>query len=90
MYTLLQSQVQTFEAHFEKPWPFDLPDEYVHKMILGVVGFAIQITRLEGKFKLSQNRPAADQIRVAATLKGNADTMSVGVAELMDQRRPKA
>lgn len=89
MYVLLQDQVQTFESHFEKPWTMDLPDEYMHRLMAGIVGFSIQITRLEGKFKLSQNRPTADQIRVAGILKGASDTASIGVAELMEKQRQK-
>ena len=37
-------------------------------MIAGVVAFEIQVDRLEGKFKLSQNRPIHDHLRVAEAL----------------------
>src|SRR5947207_1838899 len=37
LYTLLQELVQTHEAHFEKPWQFQLPDDYVQKMMQGIV-----------------------------------------------------
>lgn len=87
LYNMLQALVQTYEAHFEKPWPFQLPDEYLQKMMQGIVGFEIPITRLEGKFKMSQNRSAIDQERVAAALRENTDELSAGVAEIMSQLR---
>ena len=83
LYDLLKILIQTHEAHFEKPWPFQLPDDYIQKMMQGVVGFEIQITRLEGKFKLSQNRTANERERVIDALRDSSDTLSTGIAELM-------
>lgn len=85
LYTLLQELVQTHEAHFEKPWQFQLPDDYVEKMMQGVVGFEMEITRLEGKHKLSQNRSMNEQRHVAAMLESQGDDLSVGVAALMKE-----
>jgi transcriptional regulator len=83
LYELLKILIQTHEAHFEKPWTFQLPDDYVQKMMQGIVGFEIQITRLEGKFKLSQNRTANEQEKVIEALRDSSDTLSTGIAELM-------
>lgn len=84
LYSLLQTLVQTHEAGFEKPWAFEsLPDDYVQKMMQAIVGFEIPITRLEGKFKLNQNRSVSDQARVAAALSEHQDNLSAGVAALM-------
>ena len=58
--TLLRETVATYESAFEQPWSGDLPDDYRDKMIHGIVAFEMPITRVEGKFKLSQNRPAED------------------------------
>lgn len=85
-YALLTTLVRTHEAHFVQPWRFELPMDYVHKMMQGIVGFAIEITRLQGKFKLSQNRPLTDQQNVAATLQQSADPVSRDVGTLMQQR----
>ncbi len=86
LYDLLKTLIQTHEAHFEKPWPFQLPGEYLQKMMQGIVGFEIHITRLEGKFKLSQNRTASEREKVIAALQNCPDTLSAGVAELMCNR----
>jgi len=83
LYELLKILIQTHEAHFEKPWPFQLPDDYMQKMMQGIVGFEIQITRLEGKFKLSQNRTASEREKVIDALQDSSDTLSTGIAQLM-------
>jgi transcriptional regulator len=87
LYTMLRELTQQSEARFERPWPFALPDDFVQQKMRGIVGIEIEITRLEGKFKLSQNRSVGDQERVAATLLESADDLSVGVAELMQERK---
>ena len=44
-----------------QPWAVsDAPDDFVAGMLRGIVGIALPIARLEGKMKMSQNRPAAD------------------------------
>ena len=46
----------------------DAPPDYIETMLKGIVGFALPITRLEGKWKMSQNRSAVDQEGVVAGL----------------------
>jgi len=46
------------------------------------------VTRLEGKYKLSQNRPAADRPRIIAALKDRGDGDSLALARLMRKREP--
>ncbi|HXT79892.1 MAG TPA: FMN-binding negative transcriptional regulator [Acetobacteraceae bacterium] len=49
------------EAGRARPWAVaDAPDDFVQGMLRGVVGIALPISRLEGKAKMSQNRPATD------------------------------
>jgi transcriptional regulator len=51
------------------PWAVsDAPSDFVSGMLKGIVGFSIPIARLEGKWKMSQNRPAADRAGVKAGL----------------------
>lgn len=80
---MLGRLVDTHEATFERPWRMELPDDYLDKMTRAIVGFEIEITRLEGKFKLSQNRSENDQRRVAAELAQSEHALDMGVAELM-------
>ena len=47
------------------PWAVsDAPDDFIAVMLKGIVGFSIPIARLEGKWKMSQNRPAEDRAGV--------------------------
>jgi transcriptional regulator len=80
---LLASLVDIYESGFEKPWRFDLPDDYVRDMMKGIVGFRIRITRLEGKEKLSQNRDEADRRHVAEMLTSSPDPVANEVAAWM-------
>jgi transcriptional regulator len=52
---------QLHETPRTAPWAVsDAPEDFVQGMLRGIVGIALPITRLEGKVKMSQNRPAAD------------------------------
>jgi transcriptional regulator len=64
----------------------ELPQSYLKTMLKGIVGLEIAVTRLEGKYKLSQNRPAADRPGVIAALEAQADADAQEVARLMRQR----
>lgn len=66
-----------YQAHWEA-----LSERYRDGLRRGIVGFALMAERIEGKFKLSQNRSAADQASVAAALNDsdNADTRATGQA----------
>jgi transcriptional regulator len=69
------------------PWRMeDLPENYLRSMLGGIVGVELAVTQLEGKFKLSQNRPAGDRPRIIAALERRADPDSQGVARLMRER----
>jgi transcriptional regulator len=58
-------------------------------MMKGVVGFSLQITRLEGKFKMSQNRNPNERIRVSAELSASLDPALCEVAALVGGQRNK-
>jgi transcriptional regulator len=59
-------------------------------MLGGIIGIEIAVRRLEGKFKLSQNRPASDRPRIIAALERRDDENSRDVAVLMREREPAA
>ncbi len=84
---LLQRLSERHEAREAAPWRMqDLPEPYLAGMLNGILGFEIAVERLEGKFKLSQNRPAADRPRIVAALEARGDADSHGVARLMKER----
>ena len=71
-----------YESGYETPWQLDVTNERLKKLTSAIVGFKIPIIRLEGKFKLNQNRALADQLVVAEKL-GQGDSASRAVANLM-------
>lgn len=85
----IRSQVDDLTRHKEAaraaPWQVsDAPEPYLAAQIKGIVGLEIPIARIEGKWKVSQNRNAADQAGVAAGLRGSgedADQIAAMVAE---------
>jgi transcriptional regulator len=84
---LLRRLSEQHEAGSPAPWRIeDLPEAYLEGMVKGIIGLDIAVSRLEGKFKLSQNRPAADRPRVIAALEQGGDENSVAVAKLMRER----
>ncbi|MDG9759281.1 FMN-binding negative transcriptional regulator [Pseudomonas sediminis] len=69
-----------------QPWAVeDAPRDYIDAMLRAIVGFALPIRRLEGKWKLSQNRSEADQAGVCA---GLATSASPRDHELAAQMHP--
>ena len=64
------------------PWAVsDAPVDFVQGMLKGIVGFALPIVRLEGKVKMSQNRPPADREGVIAGLRADGkDAVAEAVA----------
>ena len=80
---LVRELVMHHEAASPEPWKMDLPADYQDRMLSAIVGFEIAITRLEGKFKLSQNRPSEDRPLVIEELERLGSDDALGVAALM-------
>ena len=68
---LLGRLTRKYEEGRPAPWRMeDLPADFTPKLLAAIVGFEIAVERLEGKFKLSQNRRPADLEGVIAALEG--------------------
>ena len=78
----MQALVQKHEAMFEQQWQFQPSDEFMRSKMKGFVGFEMEITQLEGKGKLSQNRSITDQKHVVAALEENTDALGVNATEV--------
>jgi transcriptional regulator len=77
------------ESTEPRPWSVtDAPADYIDGMLRAIVGIEIPITRLVGKWKVSQNRPAADIPAIAAGLRTRDDSDSQSMANLVQQGRP--
>ncbi|OEO26342.1 transcriptional regulator [Pseudomonas sp. J237] len=77
---------QRHEAGRPQPWAVsDAPADYIDSMLRAIVGFALPIERIEGKFKLSQNRDMPDRIGVSTGLNQSADPRDVELAGHLGQ-----
>src|SRR5262245_13590503 len=80
---ILRDFVARYERSLPRPWTFDPASAFADKMMKAIVGFRVEITRMEGKWKLNQNRPADQRMKVAAALQSFTDENSRAIADLM-------
>jgi transcriptional regulator len=72
------------EAALPEPWKVDdAPETFVQSQLKGIVGFRLPIKRLQGKWKMSQNRSPADREGVKQALSQESDPMKQTVAALI-------
>lgn len=83
---LLEAMTRMHEGKIAAPRQSDPSPEYKAKLLGMLVGFEIEVTDIQAKFKLSQNRPEEDRVRVATSLAASGDEASRGVAQLMRER----
>lgn len=82
---MLDELVAAYESKRPAPYRPDWNDERAVRMTGGIVAFTLEITRLEGKRKLSQNRSLADRQGVIAALQnGNPDEQKIAAAMAAD------
>ncbi len=74
--------IHAFDPDYFAQWS-SLNDKFRHGMLKHIVGFELVATRIEAKFKISQNRTKRDQASVIGALEQSADSAAVGIAKLM-------
>ncbi|MFL5125736.1 MAG: FMN-binding negative transcriptional regulator, partial [Microvirga sp.] len=83
--TQIGDLTQLNEAARTAPWAVtDAPKPFVDAMVRGIIGLEIEIARIEGKWKVSQNRPEADREGVVEGLRAEADERADAMAELVE------
>ena len=91
----VRAQIETLtdhhEAGFAHPWAVsDAPHDYTEKLLEAIVGIEIVITRLSGKWKVSQNQPAQNQAGVIDGLKSSELSYAAEMAALVDAAAKKS
>lgn len=81
----LQELTAQFDSSYAAQWP-SLSEQYRRRMVQHIVGFEITATRVETKFKLSQNRTKTEQQNVIKSLASSSDSAAAAVATLMKDR----
>jgi transcriptional regulator len=90
----LRAQIEALTKKNESarpaPWAVgDAPEAFIAMQIKAIVGVEIEITDIVGKWKASQNRPAADRIGVVAGLEALGDEASREMASIVREAAPK-
>jgi transcriptional regulator len=80
---IVGAMVRFYEQSMPTPWTFDDGTTYMQRMLGQIVGIRLEIERIEGKFKLNQNRTVEQRQRVVAQLERRGDENSAGIAALM-------
>jgi transcriptional regulator len=80
----LDHLVQQYESGAAKPWRLgDIPEDFIQKLMGAIQGYDIPLTRIEGKWKLSQNRSEEDRRGAVAGLLATDDPVAHALAQLM-------
>jgi transcriptional regulator len=84
--SLVRRLTDVHETDRPAPWRVDdAPEKFLRGMLRAIVGVEVRIERIDAKFKLSQNRPAADIDGVVAGLRSVGDAAG---AEAVALHRP--
>lgn len=79
---VLESMIDSFEASYKQQWD-GISDDYKLKMIKGIVAFEIEVTDLQAKKKLSQNKTLAERQRIIETLAHSEHGTEQDLARIM-------
>ncbi len=86
--THLAAMTAQHESLFPEPWKLtDAPVEYVEKMLKAIVDIEIHITKLQGKWKVSQNRPPQDQQGVIEHLQAHDNSEMAALVKQFGQAK---
>ncbi len=83
--SVLAELITANDPAYQAQWD-SLPDKFRDGLLNGIVAFEINVMRLEGKFKLGQNRPLGDQTRMLAALSAHTDTTIATLGHYMQEQ----
>jgi len=82
---MIDEMIDTYDIDYKSQW-HGLSDGFREGMMNGIIGFEMTVTRLEGKYKLSQNRSQTDQFSIAHALLQSTDSAIQAVGAAMQQK----
>jgi transcriptional regulator len=83
--SILQQSVDFYEKDFEEPWKMEYEPETVRRLLNGIIGFRIKVEKLEGKWKLNQNKSKENKEEVIKNLRKQDIYDSHAIADLMEE-----
>ena len=85
-FEVLEATIENYEINYKKQWN-SLPEDYKLKMVKGIVAFEVIITDLQAKKKLSQNKTAAEQMRIIEAFSNSNNKHERDIAAYMKQNQ---
>lgn len=84
--SIVERTTRQFESERAAPWSLEsVDDAFVDKLLAAIVGFEIDVERIEGQWKLSQNHSRERRERVITGLRDQGDPHALSIANLMEQ-----
>jgi transcriptional regulator len=86
---LMKEMVTFYERKNNTDWNYELPEEFHNKLLAAIVWIRLDVTKLEGKFKLSQNRNKADYQNILKIFAEKKDDNTREVLRYMELTSPE-
>jgi transcriptional regulator len=81
---IVRRTVAVYEANMPRPWSVKMPEAvFIDKLLDAIVGFEIDVDRIEGKWKLNQNHDAERRRKVVEALRAQGSADGLQIAGLM-------
>ena len=86
---IVQETVRVYESAMPRPWSFDGAGTFAERLLAQIIGFRIEIDKIEGKWKLNQNHPVERREKVVWALEQReGDENAKAIAALMRRTLP--
>jgi transcriptional regulator len=82
---VLEKTIFNYEASFYKQWK-ELSPDYKTNMVKGIVAFEVEVLKLEGKYKLSQNKTKTEQQNIVTDFEKSSDSRQLQISEEMKKK----
>lgn len=82
VFEVLEATIDNYETSYRQQWDY-FPEDYKLRMLKGIVAFEINVTNIQAKKKLSQNRTETEREKIMETLSKSKDTNEQLIAEYM-------
>lgn len=85
---IVRSMVWVYEQAMPRPWSFAGTGTFTERMLSQIVGFRMEVERIEGKWKMNQNHPPERRRKVARALRQRGDENARAVAAMIQAALP--
>lgn len=80
---IVERSVRVYEQAMPRPWSFDPSSTFVKRLVTQIVGFRIEVQKIEGKWKLNQNHPVERRQKVVRALQQQGGENAQAIATVM-------